>query len=90
MPTPPTPPTPRDTDELDDEGTLVVEDQRFAIVADWVITAGASVRAPHSWLEHQGLLEAIITGDEDPAESEARHHVLAARARFRRSPDAAD
>lgn len=35
-------PLPPDADELDDEGTLVVEEQRFAIVPDWVITAQIS------------------------------------------------
>jgi DNA-binding GntR family transcriptional regulator len=57
--------------------------------AQWLFRHSASVRAPHSWREHQGLLEAIVAGDEDMAESEARRHVLAARASFLRSSVAA-
>lgn len=58
--------------------------------AQWLFRHSASERAPHSWREHQGLLEAIVNGDEDMAESEARRHVLAARGSFLRSTAAAD
>jgi DNA-binding GntR family transcriptional regulator len=52
--------------------------------AQWLFRHSAANRAPHSWTEHQDLIEAIRAGDEELAESEARHHVLAARASFLR------
>jgi len=50
--------------------------------AQWLFRLGASDRAPHSWTEHQNLMIAIQTGDSERAESEARNHVLVARAAF--------
>jgi DNA-binding GntR family transcriptional regulator len=48
----------------------------------WQFRHSAAERAPHSWTEHRGLVQAIKSGDEELAEAEARHHVLAARAAF--------
>ncbi|MGX7679114.1 GntR family transcriptional regulator [Jatrophihabitans sp. DSM 45814] len=50
----------------------------------WLFRHSASYRAPHSWVEHQGLIAAIRAADAELAESEARDHVLAARASYRR------
>lgn len=55
--------------------------------AQWLFRHNAATRAPHSWLEHQELLEAIASGDEEAAEAEARRHVLAARRAFRALAD---
>ncbi|CAA9353966.1 MAG: Transcriptional regulator, GntR family [uncultured Frankineae bacterium] len=49
----------------------------------WVFRTSAATRAPHSWAEHEQLLQAIATGDEDHAEAIARAHVTAARASYR-------
>jgi len=51
--------------------------------AQWLFRQSAATRAPHSWLEHQDLLEAVASGDEGRAEAEARRHVAAARRSFR-------
>ncbi|GAC1537261.1 MAG: GntR family transcriptional regulator [Acidimicrobiales bacterium] len=51
--------------------------------AQWLFRPGAATRAPHSWVEHRELLEAIRSGDEEGAEAEARRHVAAARRSFR-------
>lgn len=51
--------------------------------AQWLFRHSAAARAPHSWLEHLGLLEALSSGDEEAAEAEARSHVAAARRSFR-------
>ncbi|MDQ1750593.1 MAG: hypothetical protein QOE71_1649 [Pseudonocardiales bacterium] len=53
--------------------------------AQWLFRHSAAARAPHSWTEHRGLIEAIRSADGEFAESEARNHVLAARASFLRS-----
>ena len=50
----------------------------------WVFRTSAASRAPHSWTEHEELLRAIASGDEDYAEAVARAHVVAARASYRR------
>lgn len=50
--------------------------------SQWMFRHSALRRAPHSWTEHRGLIEAIRAGDEELAESEARAHVLAARTSF--------
>lgn len=42
----------------------------------------AAKRAPHSWREHVGILEAIRHGDEEAAEDAARRHVAAAQHSF--------
>jgi DNA-binding GntR family transcriptional regulator len=47
--------------------------------AQWVFQQTAKHRAPHSWTEHLGLLEAIAAGDESEAEARAVAHVEAAR-----------
>ena len=49
----------------------------------WVFRTSAATRAPHSWTEHEELLQAIASGDEDYAEAVARAHVAAARASYR-------
>lgn len=49
----------------------------------WVFRTSAATRAPHSWREHEELLLAIASGDEDYAEAVARAHVGAARASYR-------
>jgi DNA-binding GntR family transcriptional regulator len=49
----------------------------------WVFRTSAARRAPHSWTEHEELLRAIASGDEDHAEAVARAHVAAARASYR-------
>jgi DNA-binding GntR family transcriptional regulator len=49
----------------------------------WVFRTSAATRAPHSWTEHETLLRAIASGDEDYAEAVARAHVAAARASYR-------
>jgi len=49
----------------------------------WVFRSSAATRAPHSWTEHEELLRAIASGDEDYAEAVARAHVAAARASYR-------
>lgn len=51
--------------------------------AQWLFRHSAATRAPHSWLEHRELLDAIAAGDEGRAEAEARQHVAAARRSFR-------
>ena len=51
--------------------------------AQWIYRQNAATRAPHSWSEHAGLIEAIGAGDEEAAEAEARSHVAAARRSFR-------
>lgn len=57
----------------------------------WVFRTSAATRAPHSWTEHEELLRAIASGDEDFAEAVARAHVAAARASYRSAvtPDGA-
>jgi DNA-binding GntR family transcriptional regulator len=47
--------------------------------SQWVFLQTADARAPHSWTEHAGLLEAIVAGDEVAAEQHAVAHVAAAR-----------
>ena len=49
----------------------------------WVFRTSAATRAPHSWTEHEELLRAIASGDEEYAEAVARSHVAAARASYR-------
>jgi len=44
----------------------------------WVFRLGAARRAPHSWMEHIQLVEAIESGDPDRAEATALSHVDAA------------
>ena len=44
----------------------------------WVFRLGVAERAPHSWMEHIALVEAIGTGDPDEAEAAALAHVSAA------------
>jgi DNA-binding GntR family transcriptional regulator len=44
----------------------------------WVFRIGAAHRAPHSWIEHIRLVDAIEAGDLDEAEKAARSHVHAA------------
>ncbi|MET3805556.1 DNA-binding GntR family transcriptional regulator [Nakamurella sp. UYEF19] len=51
--------------------------------SQWLFRHSASDRAPQSWAEHQGLIHAIASGDGDLSETEARRHVLAARASYR-------
>ena len=50
----------------------------------WVFRASAASRAPHSWAEHEGLMQAIADGDEERAALLAGAHVAAARASYRR------
>ena len=49
----------------------------------WVFRTTAPTRAPHSWTEHEELMRAIASGDEEYAEAVARSHVAAARASYR-------
>lgn len=44
----------------------------------WVFRIGAAHRAPHSWVEHIRLIDAIEAGDPDAAEAAAMAHVDAA------------
>ncbi|GLZ40277.1 GntR family transcriptional regulator [Actinokineospora sp. NBRC 105648] len=44
----------------------------------WVFRMGAPDRAPHSWVEHIRLVDAIEAGDPDAAEAAAKSHVDAA------------
>jgi len=44
----------------------------------WVFRIGAADRAPHSWVEHIRLVDAIEAGDPDAAEAAAMAHVHAA------------
>lgn len=44
----------------------------------WVFRLGAADRAPHSWIEHITLVDAIEAGDGDAAEAAATVHVHAA------------
>ena len=46
----------------------------------WVFRIGAAHRAPHSWVEHIRLVDAIEAGDADAAEAAAAAHVHAAGA----------
>lgn len=46
----------------------------------WVFRIGAAHRAPHSWVEHIRLVDAIEAGDPDAAEAAAMAHVDAASA----------
>lgn len=48
----------------------------------WVFRMSAAERGPHSWHEHEGLVAAIVAGDEDLAEALAVAHVRAARASY--------
>ena len=48
----------------------------------WVFRASAAQRGPHSWKEHEGMVAAIASGDEDLAEALAVAHVRAARASY--------
>lgn len=50
----------------------------------WIFRASAASRAPHSWAEHESLLNAIADGDEEYAAALASAHVAAARASYRR------
>jgi DNA-binding GntR family transcriptional regulator len=44
----------------------------------WVFRIGAAQRAPHSWVEHIRIVDAIEAQDPDAAEAAARDHVRAA------------
>jgi len=44
----------------------------------WVFRIGAAHRAPHSWVEHIRLVDAIEAGEPGEAEAAARSHVHAA------------
>lgn len=44
----------------------------------WIFRLGAAHRAPHSWVEHIRLVDAIEAGDGDEAEEAAKAHVHAA------------
>lgn len=46
----------------------------------WVFRIGAQHRAPHSWIEHIRLVDAIEAGNPDEAEAAALAHVEAASA----------
>ena len=46
----------------------------------WIFRIGAQHRAPHSWIEHIRLVDAIEAGDPDEAEAAALAHVNAASA----------
>jgi len=46
----------------------------------WIFRIGAAHRAPHSWIEHIRLVDAIEAGDPDAAEAAAMAHVDAASA----------
>lgn len=46
----------------------------------WVFRVGAAQRAPHSWVEHIRLIDAIAAGDRPAAVEAAREHVAAAAA----------
>jgi len=46
----------------------------------WIFRIGAAHRAPHSWIEHIRLVDAIEAGDPDEAEAAAKSHVDAASA----------
>jgi DNA-binding GntR family transcriptional regulator len=46
----------------------------------WVFRVGAPRRAPHSWVEHIRLIDAIAAGDRPAAIEAARRHVAAAAA----------
>ena len=46
----------------------------------WIFRIGAQHRAPHSWIEHIRLVDAIEAGDPDEAEAAASAHVNAASA----------
>lgn len=47
--------------------------------AQWVFLQTVRDRASHSWTEHQGICEAIVSGDEATAQARATAHVAAAR-----------
>ena len=51
--------------------------------AQWLFRHSAAARAPHSWTEHQELLEAIASGDQAAAQAAAYRHVVSARSSFR-------
>lgn len=44
----------------------------------WIFRIGAAHRAPHSWIEHIRLVDAIEAADPDEAEAAALSHVAAA------------
>lgn len=44
----------------------------------WVFRLGVAERAPHSWIEHIALVDALASGDPDAAEAAASAHVTAA------------
>lgn len=46
----------------------------------WVFRLGAAQRAPHSWVEHIRVVDAIAAGDRAAAAEAARQHVEAAAA----------
>jgi DNA-binding GntR family transcriptional regulator len=45
----------------------------------WLLRQSAPLGSPEAWAEHHQLISAIEDGDEDLAESQARHHVLSVR-----------
>jgi len=45
----------------------------------WLLRQSAPLLNPSAWGEHHQLISAIEDGDEDLAESQARHHVLSVR-----------
>lgn len=53
----------------------------------WVFRIGAAHRAPHSWIEHIRLVDAIEAGDPDAAEAAAMAHVDAASTAARDTVD---
>lgn len=56
----------------------------------WVFRASAASRAPHSWTEHAGLLNAVVDRDEEYAAALAAAHVAAARSSYQRKAPTAD
>ncbi len=44
----------------------------------WIFRLGAADRAPHSWMEHIRIVDAIERGNPDEAEAESRQHLVAA------------
>jgi DNA-binding GntR family transcriptional regulator len=44
----------------------------------WVFHLGVAERAPHSWVEHIALVDALASGDPEAAEIAAVTHVSAA------------
>jgi DNA-binding GntR family transcriptional regulator len=64
--------------EISDNRWLASMATALYMHVQWVFRLGVAERAPHSWIEHIALVQAIESGDADEAEAAALAHVSAA------------